>query len=900
VTAPRLRVATIVAVVFAAGLWVASSAHALAATSVASGEDHSCAVMQDATLMCWGLNDGGQLGDGTLVNRNYAVVAVGLSGVVDVAPSRAHTCAVLTGGTVKCWGNGAFGQLGDGIVRTVTAPVLTPVTVSGITTATQVASGSETTCALLQDTTVRCWGRGDYGTRGDGSTTNIVRSPVAVSGLSGVSKIIGGRLHMCALMNDQSLRCWGSNFYGEQGDGTRTTRTTPHAISLPDPVASADGGATGTCAALTSGAVYCWGGNDDGQLGIGSSGTDRLTPVPVSGISSAVQVGLGGQAGCARLLEAITKCWGNGVWNGGVGSTTSPITVPGLAGATSLFVGRSVSCATLASPSVKCWGSNANGSVGGEFWGTGDVSPVTVLGFTATPTLASTPQSPSGSSTATFNLTGGGGTTYECRVDSAPFASCGNPAAVAGLADGERTIRFRALDAAGNPSRATDAFTWTVDISADPPSLGSSVGSFTNQTSALFSISGEPGATFECSLDGAVYAGCSSSTFLGGLSGGAHSFRARQISVLGHVSLPSQFDWTIDATPPAAPQVTRRPPAHVASGSATFSFSGEVGGTFLCSLDGAPEGWCGSPHSVSGLADGMHSLTITQVDQAGNRSEAAGMSWTVDTVAPAAPRFARAPILFSGNPDEVVEVVGEIGATFACSRDRGPVAECPSRQVLGVLPLGPHSLKVQQVDQAGNRSPFASTSWITVPTPPAGDEGVSINDAATYTNKPSVSLDLVWPEGATDVRIANDGGFKTAQTLPIGAKVPWKLASSGAERLPKTVYLRFKGYLVDESKTYTDDIILDETPPQIISASAVGSATSASREVARRGRPVLVRVRARDRTSGVTAMQIASSKSPQAKALPYRATIRTVVAGPRTWVRVRDGAGNWSVWRKAA
>lgn len=890
-------IATLVAV---AGLWAASTAAALQATAVASGEDHSCAVMQDTTAMCWGLNDGGQLGDGTVVSRNHAVSVAGLTGVVDIAPSRAHTCAVLSGGTVKCWGNGYFGQLGDGVVRAVTAPALTPVTVSGITTATQVASGSETTCALLQDTTVRCWGRGDYGTRGDGSTVNIVRSPVVVSGLSGVSKIIGGRLHMCALMNDQSLRCWGSNFYGELGDGTTARKTTPQAVSLPGPVASADGGATGTCAALASGAVYCWGGDSGGPPGIGVSGSNQLTPAQVAGITSAVQVGLGGQSGCARLQESITKCWGDNVWNGGVGQTTTPVTVPGLAGATSLFVGRNVSCATFTSPSLRCWGSNANGSVGGEFWGTGDVSPVTVLGLTPTPALTSTPASPSGSSTATFGLSSGAGTTFECRVDNAAFSACGNPAMVTGLADGERTIRFRARDAASNPSRSTDAFTWTVDISADPPSLGSSVGSFTNQTSVLFTLSGETGASFECSLDGVPFSSCSSSAWFGGLSGGPHNFRARQISVLGHVSAASAFDWTIDATPPAAPQITGRPPANAPSIDATFAFSGEPGASFACSLDGAAEVGCGSPHSVSGLADGEHSMTITQIDQAGNRGEAARISWSVDTVAPEAPRFVQRPILFSGNPDEVIEVVGELGATFACSRDGGAPIECPARQVIGVLPFGPHSIKVQQVDRAGNRSPFASASWITVPTPPPGDEGVSINDAATYTNKPAVTLDLVWPEGATQVRIANDGGFKTAQTLSIGAQVSWKLASSGAERLPKTVYLRFKGYLVDESKTYTDDIILDETPPQIVSAAVVGTAQPSSRENARRGRPVLVRVKARDRTSGVSAMQIASSKSSSAKVLPFRAQARAVVAGSRTWVRVRDGAGNWSVWRRAA
>ncbi len=879
------------------GLAAASGAAALPVSSVESGQDHACAVMEDATVMCWGANDDGQLGDGTRTDRNSAVRVAGLGDVVGVAPSRAHTCAVQSTGLVKCWGSGQFGQLGDGVTRGF-VPSLSPVTVSGVTTATEIASGSETTCALLMDTTVRCWGRGDYGTRGDGSATNIQRTPGAVSGLSGVGRIIGGRLHMCALMTDQSLRCWGSNFYGELGDGTQTRSLTPKTVPLPGAVISADAGASGTCAALVSGTAYCWGANDDGQLGLGSTGGIEMSPMPVSGISTALEIGLGGQAGCARAAGATVTCWGHGVWNGGVGGTGTPLAVPGLKGASALAVGRSVACAVMGSPSVKCWGSNSGGSVGGDFWGTGDINPVVVLGFTATPSVTGRPTSPLGSATATFAMAGSAAASYQCMVDGGAYTACGSPPTVTGLADGDRSVRIRAIDVAGNPSMPAPAVAITVDISAAPPGLVPSIGALTNQTSATFVLSGEAGAGFECALDGRGYTPCPPRFPVSGLTEGDHTFRARQVSVLGHVSQPSAFRWVVDVTPPRRPVIRERPLVDSPTASATFAFPGDAGASFACALDRAGEVACSSPHTVGGLPDGAHTMAITQIDPAGNRSEPATVAWNVDTVAPPPPRFTRAPVMFSLDPGELIVLAGEAGASFICSRDDGLEVTCPRRQTVGNLPMGRHSITAWQVDAAGNRSAPAATRWITVPTPPPGEVGVSISDAAIYVNQPDVVLHLVWPEGATHARISNDGGFKNAETHELAPRISWTLSSSGAERLPTTIYVRFRGWRVDETKTFTDDVILDETPPEIISV-AVAPATGSDANAPGPGRVVMVRVRARDRTSGVRDIQIASARAPGAKVLPFRAAVRTMVTGARVWVRVRDGAGHWSRWKAA-
>ena len=190
-------------------------------------------------------------------------------------------------------------------------------------------------------------------------------------------------------------------------------------------------------------------------------------------------------------------------------------------------------------------------------------------------------------------------------------------------------------------------------------------------------------------------------------------------------------------------------------------------------------------------------------------------------------------------------------------------------------------------------SPFS-----VIPESPAGREvGVSINDGAQYTNRPEVSLSLGWVF-ASRLKVSNDGGFAPSAAkafdLTSADPISWRLVDLGNERLPKTVYVRFGspwgGF---ETQTYTDDIILDTIKPQVLSAllSGSGAASLAS------GR--MVRIRAKDNRSGLASIQVSAGK-PKKKARVIK--FRKAVAAPRSgrvFVRVRDGAGNWSAWRSA-
>src|SRR5207249_1936550 len=141
------------------------------ATAVDMGAFHSCALLQDGTVRCWGSNFSGQLGDGTTVDSPTPVAVTGITTAVAISASGWHTCALLQDGTLRCWGANTYGQLGDGV--TISPPAIhissTPVTVSGITTGDSIDAGIFHTCAVLLDGTARCWGRNGDGRLGNGS-----------------------------------------------------------------------------------------------------------------------------------------------------------------------------------------------------------------------------------------------------------------------------------------------------------------------------------------------------------------------------------------------------------------------------------------------------------------------------------------------------------------------------------------------------------------------------------------------------------------------------------------------------------------------------------------------------------------------------------------------------------
>jgi alpha-tubulin suppressor-like RCC1 family protein len=202
--------------------------------AIAAGEAHTCALVSSGTVRCWGDNSSGQLGDnGNSGARSLTPVTVGgLTVVVGIAAGgtlgSSHTCALLANGTVQCWGANGSGQLGDAGVSGFQSKL--PVQVSGINNAVSIAVGEFHTCALLANGLPFCWGFNSSGQLGNG-TLNSQPVPI-IAGLENTVAIAGGNNHTCGLRADGTAWCWGNNLLGQLGNGGVVSQSAPQ---LGDP-----------------------------------------------------------------------------------------------------------------------------------------------------------------------------------------------------------------------------------------------------------------------------------------------------------------------------------------------------------------------------------------------------------------------------------------------------------------------------------------------------------------------------------------------------------------------------------------------------------------------------------------------------------------------------------------
>lgn len=190
--------------------------------ALAAGDSHTCAVLGDGGVACWGYNIALQTGSPAGTDTTRAVAVQGLTGVDRLALGDGHSCALLTDTTVRCWGDNSQGQFGNGVLSTTPSAVPTaPLGLSGVLA---LASGTRHLCAVLTAGVVGCWGTGSMG---NGNFSETRTSAVQVSGLSGVVALAAGFEHTCALRNDGQLACWGANGEGQLGLSGLAPRTTP-------------------------------------------------------------------------------------------------------------------------------------------------------------------------------------------------------------------------------------------------------------------------------------------------------------------------------------------------------------------------------------------------------------------------------------------------------------------------------------------------------------------------------------------------------------------------------------------------------------------------------------------------------------------------------------------------
>ena len=199
---------------------------------ISAGVFQTCARLNDGTVRCWGAGNHGGLGDGNgTYSTSTKTIPTGLSDVAQIASGTGwnNACALLTTGVLKCWGLNDNGQLGDGSTTSRWTPVISgsfPAAISAVDL------GMYISCAVLVDTTATCWGWNGMGALGDGTTVSRW-VPTLVSGLSGVNQISPNYYHTCAVLSDTTVKCWGRNTYGELGNGTTTNSSTAVSVSAP-------------------------------------------------------------------------------------------------------------------------------------------------------------------------------------------------------------------------------------------------------------------------------------------------------------------------------------------------------------------------------------------------------------------------------------------------------------------------------------------------------------------------------------------------------------------------------------------------------------------------------------------------------------------------------------------
>jgi alpha-tubulin suppressor-like RCC1 family protein len=355
---------------------------------IAAGAEHSCALLGDGTVRCWGYNGSGQLGTSTPSVWQTTPVQPDIAGAISIAAGSHHTCALLADGRLRCWGYNGYGQLGNLSWSSSTQPVPVVEYTGGaeITDAIAVAAGYYHSCAIRSNGTVWCWGYGSNYQLGNGVRANR-HGAVQVQNLTDAVRVDGGTNMTCAVKSNGTAWCWGVNSQGALGDGSALNSLSPAPVQVKTSSLEALTHAVDlaldqvhACVVKSNGTVWCWGRNAEGQLGNAGVGASSTTAVQanltVPGETLlATSVAATNGASCARTANGRVWCWGANT-NGqlGDGTNTSALAAPvrvqlNLAQseyATSVAggIGYGHICAALGSGAVRCWGYNAGGQLG--------------------------------------------------------------------------------------------------------------------------------------------------------------------------------------------------------------------------------------------------------------------------------------------------------------------------------------------------------------------------------------------------------------------------------------------------------------------------------------------------------------------------------------------------------
>jgi hypothetical protein len=488
---------------------------------------------------------------------------------------------------------------------------------------------------------------------------------------------------------------------------------------------------------------------------------------------------------------------------------------------------------------------------------------------------------------------------------------------------------------AGGFQTSPTASAFAARIDAARPRILAGPSGPTNSSSATFSY--DTGATpeqatngFACSLDGAAATSCgtfTASKTYSSLGEGPHTFDVVLKDAAKMPSDPTRREFVVDTQPPAEfalagpgpgeTVATNRPvfawqqPGDASTSIASYRLV--VDDKEVRSVDSAAcsDGTCSADPGAD-IATGAHTWRIDAVDQVGNVRASETRTFTVST--PPVPKLTINPNPALAGRTVTFDGSASADATHTISKyewdldgdgtfERDTAAAGTTTQSYATAKTINVSLRV--TDTQGSSATVVQSLRISDPGAAGALLGVTINNGAQYTRSADVTVTAVSPPGTTQMIVSNDGGFLAGGTFPVQKDTKWKLDSSGPERLPKTIYVRFfTGPF--PSETFQDDIILDETPPTVqqaqVAAPAGASAATdaiATASAKRKLSTWKLRIRAKDSNSGVARVQVTANKRKPGKLLRYKTRLTVKSATKPKWVRARDRAGNYSRWRKA-
>ncbi|WP_019871412.1 RCC1 domain-containing protein [Salinispora oceanensis] len=426
--------------------------------AVAAGDGHSLALTSAGTVLAWGRNRVGQLGDGSTINRSTPVDVSLPPGttVTAVAAGFNHSLALTSAGTVFAWGDNSTGQLGDGSTTNRSTPVAVRFPPGTVITA--VAGGGVHSLALTSAGTVFAWGDNSSGQLGDGSTTN--RSTPVVVGLpvgTIATAIAGGGSHSLAVTSAGNARAWGNNFVGQLGDGSNINRDASVHVRLPPgtTVTAVAGGLTHSLALTSVGTVLSWGSNNWGQLGDGTA-RDRNTPGSVSLLPGVTitAVAAGDLFGLAITSVGTVLAWGSNIGGQlGDGTTTvrrTPVaaSLPTATTITAIAAGSGHSLALVAPRPASTTALRVSP------W-----NPTADQDVTLTATVTCTTDTPTGSVTFRSNAT---------DLATVPLGGTNTATHTTGLPPGTHTLTAHYTSTNTCPNSRSEATTITIDTPTDP------------------------------------------------------------------------------------------------------------------------------------------------------------------------------------------------------------------------------------------------------------------------------------------------------------------------------------------------------------------------------------------------------------------------------------------------